>query len=244
MHNNKSSRGRSAIARRVRFGGPSANGTMPTVEVMTYQGQKIKTNYFGGPIKGGSAPSATGFMRPSSMLNQISANAGRSNYVFEVSSLAKSNPITTQPLILYYKLRTADGTTPFVDTLNFEVSDTSTEYRGITITSLANEAFVPIENTSVVFIGYRVPNTNTGNFVRKIYVEEFTITDADDHEFRAAKVYPDEADGFETTVPSVKYNVVYASGKYTGRTAATIFFDNDGTGFGKGQTFARQIELE
>lgn len=243
MHNNKSSRGRSAIARRVMFGGPSANGNIPTVEVMTYQGQKIKTNYFGGPIKGGSAPSATGFMRPSSMLNQISANAGRSNYLFDVSSLTKSNPITTQPLMLYYKLMTSEGDS-FTDSLNFTVDEPSNQFHGMTITALANEIFVPVENTSVVFIGYRVPNTNTANFVRKIYSEQFTITDVDDDEFCAAKVYQDEASEFETTVSSVKYNIVYASGKYKGRTTATIFFDNDGTGFGKGQTFARRIELE
>lgn len=131
-----------------------------------------------------------------------------------------------------------------VDTMDFLVKDPTNEYRGMTITSLTNETFVPVENTSVVFIGYRVPNTNTANFVRKIYSEQFTITDVDDDEFCAAKVYQDEADGFESTVPSVKYNIVYASGKYKGRTTATIFFDNDGTGFGKGQTFARQIELE
>lgn len=145
--------------------------------------------------------------------------------------------------MLYYTLKTAEGD-PFVDTIDFLVKDPTNEYHGMTVTSLTNEAFVPVENTSVVFIGYRVSPTNTGNFVKKIYQEEFTITDADDDEFRAAKVYQDEDDGFETSVPSVTFNIVYASGKYKGRTTATIFFDNEGTSFGNGQLFARRIELE
>jgi len=86
----------------------------------------------------------------------------------------------------------------FVDTLDFTVDNSSTSYRGITITSLTNQDFSPIENTSVVFIGYRVPTTNTGNWVKNIYVEQFTITDTEDDEFSASKVYQDEADGFET----------------------------------------------
>lgn len=152
-------------------------------------------------------------------------------------------PLPLPKLTLYYTLRTAEGDS-FADNLNFTVDEPSKRFRGMTITSLTNHTFVPIDNTSVVFIGYRVPNTNTGNFVRKIYSEQFTITDVDDDEFCAAKVYKDEASEFETTVPSVKYNIVYASGKYQGLTFATIFFDNQGTSFGNGQPFARRIELE
>jgi len=58
----KGNGGRSAVARKVRFGGPSGtNGIMPSVIVMTQNGP-IRTSYFGGPKKGGAAPSATGFM--------------------------------------------------------------------------------------------------------------------------------------------------------------------------------------
>ena len=83
----RSSRGRSAIARRTTFGGPSGtNGIMPSVLVRTTTGQIVRTSYFGGMKKGGSAPSATGFMRPSNGGNQPSAPALSPNYLFNMTS--------------------------------------------------------------------------------------------------------------------------------------------------------------
>ena len=82
----KSHRGRSAIARRTEFGGPSGtNGIMPSVYVMTTDGTLVRTSYFGGNKKGGSAPSATGFMRANStsQSSQISARAQRPNFLFK-----------------------------------------------------------------------------------------------------------------------------------------------------------------
>ena len=81
----KSHRGRSAIARRTQFGGASGtNGIMPSVYVMTTTGQRVRTSYFGGPMKGGAAPSATGFMRANSTSQafQPSAPALRPNFMF------------------------------------------------------------------------------------------------------------------------------------------------------------------
>ena len=78
----KSHRGRSAVARRTEFGGASGtNGIMPAVYVMTTTGKRVRTSYFGGPKKGGAAPSATGFMRANST-NQPSAPAQRPNFLF------------------------------------------------------------------------------------------------------------------------------------------------------------------
>ena len=77
----RSHRGRSAIARRTEFGGASGtNGIMPSVWVLTSSGDRVKTNYFGGNMKGGSAPSGTGFMRSKPF--QISATAQRPNFLF------------------------------------------------------------------------------------------------------------------------------------------------------------------
>ena len=81
----RSSRGRSAIARRSTFGGPSGtNGIMPSVIVMTQNGP-VRTAYFGGMKKGGAAPSATGFMTPSNRGNQPSAPALNANYLFKMT---------------------------------------------------------------------------------------------------------------------------------------------------------------
>jgi hypothetical protein len=80
----RSSRGRSAIARRAMFGGPSGtNGIMPNVLVRTTTGQLVRTNYFGGMKKGGSAPSATGYTKSFATRSQISANAAYPNYLFK-----------------------------------------------------------------------------------------------------------------------------------------------------------------
>ena len=82
----KSHRGRSAVARRTEFGGASGtNGIMPAVYVMTTTGQKVRTSYFGGPKKGGAAPSATGFMTANSTTQafQHAARAQRPNFLFK-----------------------------------------------------------------------------------------------------------------------------------------------------------------
>ncbi len=78
----KSHRGRSALARKTEFGGASGtNGIMPAVYVMTTSGQNVRTSYFGGPKKGGAAPSGTGFMRASST-SQSFQPALNPNYLF------------------------------------------------------------------------------------------------------------------------------------------------------------------
>ncbi len=81
----KSHRGRSAIARRTEFGGASGtNGIMPGVYVKTTTGKVVRTSYFGGPKKGGAAPSATGFMiAPGSRAaTTVAAPAQRPNFLF------------------------------------------------------------------------------------------------------------------------------------------------------------------
>jgi hypothetical protein len=81
----KGGRGRSAIARRVMSGGPSGtNGIMPSVLVKTTTGQIVRTNYFGGNKKGGSAPSATGFMIAGGNRNVMAAPALYPNYLFNI----------------------------------------------------------------------------------------------------------------------------------------------------------------
>ena len=67
----KSSRGRSAIARKtINSGVGSVNGIMSPV------------GYGGGPKKGGAQPSATGFMIPSGRRNLIATPATNPNFIF------------------------------------------------------------------------------------------------------------------------------------------------------------------
>jgi len=99
----KSHRGRSAVARRTQFGGPSGtNGIMPSIYVLTSSGETVRTSYFGGPKKGGAAPSATGFMRASSssQSNQPAAPAVRKNFLFNFrQNSAKGYPGSGGPML-------------------------------------------------------------------------------------------------------------------------------------------------
>ena len=91
----RSSGGRSAIARRVQFGGPSGTtGIMYQGTVKTLDGRMVKAGYFGGPKKGGAPPSATGqsrsFLTRSRISGGLAAPASHPNYLFEF----KTNPGT------------------------------------------------------------------------------------------------------------------------------------------------------
>ena len=93
----KSHKGRSAIARKVLRGGAgNVNGMMPQKEVWTVNaGYGNGNTYFGGPKKGGLAPTATGFMRPNGVARR--GPRGTENYLFEFAgysaqkALAKSD---------------------------------------------------------------------------------------------------------------------------------------------------------
>lgn len=98
----RSNAGRSAIARRVLTNGSNGatNGIIPQVSVVTLDGKLIKNaGYFGGPKKGGSAPSGTGFMRPSSSLNQISSKSKRPNFLFTYKTSAGPRPFGNSLLL-------------------------------------------------------------------------------------------------------------------------------------------------
>ena len=79
----KSHKGRSAIARKVLHSGAgNVNGMMPQKEVWTINAGYVNGNtYFGGPKKGGLAPTATGFMRPNGVARR--GPRGTENYLFE-----------------------------------------------------------------------------------------------------------------------------------------------------------------
>jgi hypothetical protein len=85
----RSSRGRSAVARKVQFSGPGkTDGMFPQTAVRDNAGNIIGGGYFGGNKKGGAAPSATGFMIPSGRRNLIATPATNRNFLFTF----KTNP--------------------------------------------------------------------------------------------------------------------------------------------------------
>ena len=92
-------RGRSAIARRAILAGTGAgNSFMPQGPLMTWQGQLIgPKRYFGGPKKGGAAPSATGFMRPSGRRSRIASSAYLPNFLFRFKTSPGPSPWSYGP---------------------------------------------------------------------------------------------------------------------------------------------------
>ena len=83
----------SAIARKVKFGGPSYTGNLPQITVIDQNGTLVKTNYFGGNIKGGA---------PSSIYNRKS--------IYNVTRGAKKP--ASRPNF-NFKFRTQLGPSPF-----------------------------------------------------------------------------------------------------------------------------------
>tara|TARA_Y100000389_G_scaffold144181_1_gene142509 strand:- start:323 stop:670 length:348 start_codon:yes stop_codon:yes gene_type:complete len=91
----KSHKGRSAIARKVLHSGTgNVNGMMPQREVFTLNAGYVSGNtYFGGNKKGGAAPIATGFMRPSGAAKRAGSSGEKPNYLFKWGHLAKPDPM-------------------------------------------------------------------------------------------------------------------------------------------------------
>jgi hypothetical protein len=91
----KSHKGRSAIARKVLHSGTgNVNGMMPQRGVFTLNAGYVSGNtYFGGNKKGGAAPIATGFMRPSGAAKRAGSSGEKPNYLFKWGHLAKPVPM-------------------------------------------------------------------------------------------------------------------------------------------------------
>lgn len=84
-NNLRSGKGRASIARHVMFNATgNTNAMYPQQYIMTNAGVKVKAGYFGGMKKGGSQPSATGFMTPSHSMaaTQVAYSAAKPNYLF------------------------------------------------------------------------------------------------------------------------------------------------------------------
>jgi len=95
----RSSRGRSAIARKAMFSGPGKiDGSFPSVNVKTTSGQVVRSSFFGGPKKGGAAPSATGFFKSAlGLRNKVSPPAVNRNLLFIMRTVPGPAPFGFGP---------------------------------------------------------------------------------------------------------------------------------------------------
>ena len=91
--------GRSAVARKVIMSAGSTNGMMPQIACHVCDRMGNPTGeiispcrYFGGDKKGGSQPSATGFMIPSGRRNMMAVPAGRPCYLFRMKTEPGPSP--------------------------------------------------------------------------------------------------------------------------------------------------------
>ena len=78
-----------------------SDGLQPKVNVVTQDGRVISTSFFGGPKKGGSAPSATGFSRSFSTRSTVSPGlaypASNPNYLFTFKTNPGPRPYGNSP---------------------------------------------------------------------------------------------------------------------------------------------------
>ena len=99
----RSQRGTSAVARKAMFSGPGkTDGMMPQTPVRASNGEIIGPGrWFGGPMKGGSPPSATGFMTASGRRAQIAVGkappASRPNFLFKMRTNPGPRPFGNAP---------------------------------------------------------------------------------------------------------------------------------------------------
>ena len=81
----RSHNGRSAVARKVLFSATGqTNGIFPQGYIRDSNGVLRRKGYFGGNIKGGAPPSATGFMivPGSKAATKVATSANNANYLF------------------------------------------------------------------------------------------------------------------------------------------------------------------
>lgn len=146
-----------------------------------------------------------GQLREDNLVKHIETDTEKSYYTLNRGSNTQLASNTVNPINDNKSLK------PFVDTLNFKVDGSSSNYRGMSVTSLTDGLYNPIRNSSVVGFGYRV---HPQHILQNIYIEQIILTDPDGDELGLSKVYRDNGTGIATTEPFVKYNILYASGKY------------------------------
>jgi hypothetical protein len=95
----KSHNGRSAIARKALLSGTgNVNGMMPQRQIFTINAGYVPGySYFKGDLKGGAAPTATGFMRPSGAAKRAGSSGEKSNFLFLFKTGAGPSPYGYAP---------------------------------------------------------------------------------------------------------------------------------------------------
>ena len=95
----KSHNGRSAIARKALLSGTgNVNGMMPQRQIFTLNAGYVPGySYFKGDLKGGAAPTATGFMRPSGAAKRAGSSGEKSNFLFLFKTGAGPSPYGYAP---------------------------------------------------------------------------------------------------------------------------------------------------
>ena len=97
-------------------------------------------------------------------------------------------------------------------------------YSGVSITPLTNSNYNPIPDTTVTFVGYRVPNTTI--LSTPVYNETVTIV-IENSTLNAVATYADSGTGFETTLPFQEYTVTGGTGAFKHVNKMVIKFNNE-----------------
>lgn len=144
---------------------------------------------------------------------------------------------------LYYKARTKIGD-EYVDnaeTIDFLTRGPDDIYSGLAFARMTDSNYAPLNNTKILFEGYRKVPTNPISGIDQAQYYEKVLIQTPDGEIEAAALYDDSGTGSTTTVPFVDYQVNHATKCYKKTKIVRILFDNDGSIFGT--KYSRVVEL-
>lgn len=136
---------------------------------------------------------------------------------------------------LYYKLY--NGMTPSSGNIGSTVSfipytGGDTAYSGISTRPMSNASFTDFTEDLLNYVGYRVPSKE--NFIDSkkyvmdaVYKETFDVLSSDGSFISATSVYVDFGTTSATEIPTARFEVKCARGKFNGVKYVVISYNND-----------------
>lgn len=144
---------------------------------------------------------------------------------------------------LYYKIKTKIGEDTYIDNsekINY-LTDGTDNFRGANVYRMTNRKYEPLNNTKILFDGYRIKPKNQYSGIDQAQYYEKLLIQTPSGEIEASTLYDDGGTGFETTIPFVDYLVNHATNKYIDVKRVRIIFDNNGSI--SGTKWSRVVEI-
>lgn len=171
-------------------------------------------------------------------VNQL-GGVGKGRSMFSTSAdgvKTRNGIISVSPILtLFYQIYI--GTGPSSGNIGSTVSfipytEGDTAYSGISTRLMSNSTFTDFTDDLINYVGYRVPSKvniidSKENVIDAIYKETFDILSADDSFISATSVYVDSGTTSATEIPTARFEVTCARGKFKDVKYAIITYDNN-----------------